>query len=444
MSKIVHRPGGGSKFFTLATLAAWMALASPWGLAQLVSSSGLRLGVRAWVAGVLSWLVPPPRLDGGYGVVASVDSATQVTLAAGYSLGSGGSVERWDKSASARLGVVEYSRAAAVVRLSDTTGLAAGDVLYDGTRYTSYTAVAALLTALGSGYDGGIELRNITTGVLIGTWGYNGSAIAPRGPINLAAVSTSQYGTAASAAGTGIVLASAAAWTPALGTLRAWDSTGELGDSAYTRATTTLTVSAALATAVAAAITAGRTVTLWDTATELQIGSVAGGRDVRIHSGLARFNAGLVVENGSVSMLRGGIPSKFWSTSPRYTRTDSAPSDNSYGGSGLWWSTSKFVGIVRQQVTGADTARMATGTLSSPTIAAGAITVAPVGATSGLSLCRNQWNAGTPIINGTIEAATTDGGSAVVDAATYVDPIGTCFLCSGAGANVVTLSVTSC
>jgi hypothetical protein len=317
-----------------------------------------------------------------------------------------------------------------------------------GGAFEDYVTLIAELTRLGSSYDRSMRLENRSNNSLVGEWGRNrAGVIVPKGEISLDRVSSTPVGTAASVAGAVVTVSAGHSLATLSKVLRCWNVSdallvADVPSGLWSVAGNDVLMPAATATAIAALLGASKVVRIHvEGVSEFSVGGA--GADVVVASGRVQFDGALLVANGSFSMLRAGLSPKYWRTAPQYSRTDSAPSDNSYGGSGVWWSPTKFIGIVRQRISGVDTAKIATGTLSSPTLAAGAITVAPVGATSGLSLCRNQWNGASPIVNGTIEAAVTDGGSAVVDASTYVGPIGVGFCCLGAAGNVVTLAVSS-
>ena len=366
--RIAHQTTGRLAAFTVAAVTALVTAlgsTSAW-VVHLLHASGIRVGIWAWVRGSISRLMPPPVVDGGFAVVDVVVSPTECTVTSN-SLLAGGSIQVW--TGSATLGCREYSRVGNTV-YCDTTGMAHGHVLYDPSLdVTSLAAAVALLTALGSSFVDSVSVKNRTTGALVVELGYSSALIVPRGDIDTTAITDSQYGIAASAAGAAVELASAAAWTPTSGTLRAYDSTGELGDSAYTRSTTTLTVTGALATAVAAAIAAGRTVYLWDTDTELSVGSAAAGRDVRIVAlPPPVFDAAGLTTAGQALLYLGAwwVAAAGWHARLTISYTRSAEADGQYMYAGVWLSATKHhVGGVRR-LAGADVVGGNTGTVATP------------------------------------------------------------------------------
>lgn len=159
-------------FYALATLASFLngRGAGYERVHEYVSSTKRRLAVHGWVGSAVEYFSPQSRTAGGYGVVASVDSSTQVTLAAGYTLGAAGRCRLWDKSAGVHLdsGGVEWRRSGAVVTLPDTTGMAANDVIYsDRLEFNEYSHCTALETALGTAFNGELRLLNRSNGAVI-------------------------------------------------------------------------------------------------------------------------------------------------------------------------------------------------------------------------------------------------------------------------------------
>lgn len=180
----------------------------------------------AWVGSAIEDLSGYERADGGFGVVASVDSATEVTLAAGYTLGAAGRCRLWDVSGSTHIdgGGVPWTRSGAVVTLPSTTTLAAGDVVYsDRLEVTSYAAATALETALGTAFNGEIRVVNKTSGAVIlrrivrdGAWMST--------EVNFAAVSASKYGLVAAVVDGTTATLTAGHTMPASGTAYVWDT----------------------------------------------------------------------------------------------------------------------------------------------------------------------------------------------------------------------------
>jgi hypothetical protein len=209
----------------------------------------------------------------------------------------------------------------------------------------------AFLTEMGNTYEGIAEVLNPSEQrILVLAW--DDGAIVPQGRIRFDRVSPSSIGNAASAVGTNITLASAAAWTHTIGTVRAYDSTGELGDAEYTRSGVNITTSATLCTAVATAITAGRTVRLWDTQTELSVGDAT--RDVQILKGQAQFGGGfLAVANGASALRCLPLHPVKWRVQCVVELTDTTPTNGSGLGFGAYWNASKSYGGVRARVSGA-------------------------------------------------------------------------------------------
>jgi hypothetical protein len=287
----------------LASLTSGVAPVYPLYAPGRDGDDSARIAARSTIAGVQEYLVPVPRADGGHGVIASVDSATQVTLAAGHCLGSGGAVERWDKSASSKLGVVEFSRSALVVTLPTTAGLAATDVLYDPSLdFSSWTSGVAFETAVGLNFPLAWRLVNKTTGLRILRRVVSGGAWISLGNPDFARVSLQKWGSIASVdSGTAATL-TAGHSLPASCTLYVWDTSGAVALAAAAVATVvgnTLTVAAGLPAGLAA------TDQVWVDDTELTVGT---GRSIVPDAGaLVRFVATGLSLTGAAVQAFGGI-----------------------------------------------------------------------------------------------------------------------------------------
>lgn len=256
-------------FYALATLASFLnGRGSGYErVHEYVSSAKRRLAVKGWVNGALEYFSPQSRTAGGFGVVASVDSATQVTLAAGYTLGAAGRCRLWDKSAGVHLdsGGVEWRRSGAVVTLPDTTGMAANDVIYsDRLEFNEYSHCVALETALGTSFNGELRLLNRTTGAVILRRIVRGGAWVSV-DVNFANVTATPCAACASVAGAVVTLTAPHTITATLAkTLRVQvvtDGTwSDVASGQWSVAGNSLTVPQATADAIAAALGAAKSV----------------------------------------------------------------------------------------------------------------------------------------------------------------------------------------
>lgn len=256
-------------FYAPATLASFLngRGAGYERVHEYVSSTKRRLAVKGWVGSAMEYFSPQSRTAGGYGVVASVDSSTQVTLAAGYTLGLAGRCRLWDKSAGVHLdsGGVEWRRSGAVVTLPDTTGMAANDVVYsDRLEFNDYAQCVALETALGVAFNGELRLLNRTTGAVIlrrivrsGAW--------VSVDVNFGAVTATPCAACASVAGAVVTLTAPHTITATLAKLLrvqvVTDGTwSDVASGAWSVAGDSLTVPQATADAIAAALGASKSV----------------------------------------------------------------------------------------------------------------------------------------------------------------------------------------